>query len=117
MHAVAFPIFPSRDPTARPDGLLLDEPTHNPGHTARQRLAAAWREWGGCLLVASHDRALLENMNQILALTPSGVRLHGGGFTLLPRRGCCRATGGRTTGANPAWRRLRRLSFARVGVA
>jgi ATPase subunit of ABC transporter with duplicated ATPase domains len=66
----------------RPDVLLLDEPTNNLDHAARQRLYAVLQEWKGCLLVASHDRALLERMDQIAELAPSGLRLYGGGFAL-----------------------------------
>lgn len=64
-----------------PDVLLLDEPTNNLDHAARLRLHAVLQEWQGCLLVASHDRELLERMDQIANLTPSGLRLYGGGFT------------------------------------
>ena len=65
----------------RPDVLLLDEPTNNLDHAARQRLYVVLQEWQGGLLVASHDRELLERMDQIAELTPSGLRLYGGGFT------------------------------------
>lgn len=64
----------------RPEVLLLDEPTNNLDHSARLRLYAVLQEWKGCLLVASHDRELLERMDQIAELTPSGLRLYGGGF-------------------------------------
>ena len=65
----------------RPDVLLLDEPTNNLDRAARRRLCAVLQEWQGCLLVASHDRELLEHMDQLAELTPSGLRLYGGGFT------------------------------------
>jgi len=64
----------------RPDVLLLDEPTNNLDQAARQRLYAVLQGWKGCLLVASHDRELLERMDQIAELTPSALRLYGGGF-------------------------------------
>jgi ATPase subunit of ABC transporter with duplicated ATPase domains len=64
----------------RPDVLLLDEPTNNLDQAARQRLYTVLQEWRGCLLVASHDRELLERMDQIAELTFSGLRLYGGGF-------------------------------------
>ena len=63
-----------------PDVLLLDEPTNNLDHAARLRLYAVLQEWKGCLLIASHDRELLERMDQIAELTPSALRLYGGGF-------------------------------------
>ncbi len=64
----------------RPDVLLLDEPTNNLDRAARQRLYATLQTWSGCLLVASHDRELLQHMDQIAELTPASLRLHGGGF-------------------------------------
>jgi len=65
----------------RPDILLLDEPTNNldlEGRAAIERLVAAWR---GGLLVASHDRALLEHMDRIVELRPIGIRIVGGGWS------------------------------------
>jgi ATPase subunit of ABC transporter with duplicated ATPase domains len=64
----------------RPDVLLLDEPSNNLDHAARHRLYAVLQEWKGCLLVVSHDRELLDRMEQIAELTPSALRLYGGGF-------------------------------------
>jgi ATPase subunit of ABC transporter with duplicated ATPase domains len=64
----------------RPDVLLLDEPTNNLDRAARRRLHGVLQEWKGCLLVASHDRELLDRMEQIAELTPSGLRLYGGGY-------------------------------------
>jgi len=63
-----------------PDILLLDEPSNHLDTAARQRLYRFVEEWNGCLVVASHDRALLERMDQIAELDPSGLRLHGGGY-------------------------------------
>ncbi|HEY2620948.1 MAG TPA: ATP-binding cassette domain-containing protein, partial [Acetobacteraceae bacterium] len=65
----------------RPDVLLLDEPTNNLDRVARQRLYAVLQDWQGCLLVASHDRELLERMDQIAELRSAELRLYGGGFT------------------------------------
>ncbi|RYD50638.1 MAG: ABC-F family ATP-binding cassette domain-containing protein, partial [Sphingomonadales bacterium] len=39
------------------------------------------RGWRGGVLVASHDRALLETMDRIVELTPLGCRIFGGGWT------------------------------------
>jgi ATPase subunit of ABC transporter with duplicated ATPase domains len=63
-----------------PDILLLDEPSNHLDREARQRLYHLIDEWDGCLVVASHDRALLERMDQIAELDISALRLHGGGF-------------------------------------
>jgi ATPase subunit of ABC transporter with duplicated ATPase domains len=65
----------------RPDVLLLDEPTNNLDAAARERLAAVLEEFTGCLLLVSHDRALLDTMDRIAELEHGVVRLHGGAFT------------------------------------
>jgi len=65
----------------RPDLLLLDEPTNNldrAGRAAIQRLIA---RWDGGVLVASHDRLLLEAVDRIVELSPIGIRIVGGGWT------------------------------------
>ncbi|KAB8166480.1 ATP-binding cassette domain-containing protein [Streptomyces sp. 3MP-14] len=49
----------------RPDVLLLDEPTNNLDLRARERLYAAVAAWRGVLVVVSHDRELLERVDQI----------------------------------------------------
>ncbi|SCF00229.1 ABC-F family ATP-binding cassette domain-containing protein [Micromonospora mirobrigensis] len=65
----------------RPDVLLLDEPTNNLDRDARQRLTEVLRGWTGCLLVVSHDRALLDEMDRIAALDADGIRWYGGTYT------------------------------------
>ncbi|ASL28866.1 ABC-F family ATP-binding cassette domain-containing protein [Azotobacter chroococcum] len=65
-----------------PDVLLLDEPTNHLDRGARRRLRDALAKWPGCVLVASHDRELLDDMDQIAELEPSSLRLYGGGFGL-----------------------------------
>ncbi|MFI6904518.1 ABC-F family ATP-binding cassette domain-containing protein [Nonomuraea sp. NPDC050394] len=65
----------------RPDVLLLDEPTNNLDRGARDRLHDVLGEWKGCLLVVSHDRALLDRMDRIAELDRGEVRFYGGGFT------------------------------------
>jgi ATPase subunit of ABC transporter with duplicated ATPase domains len=62
----------------RPDALLLDEPTNNLDLDARSRLYAAVAAWQGVLLVVSHDRALLELVDQIAELREGAVRMYGG---------------------------------------
>ncbi|HEU4959311.1 MAG TPA: ATP-binding cassette domain-containing protein [Sphingomonas sp.] len=64
-----------------PDLLLLDEPTNNLDAAGRAAIAALVRDWRGGMLVASHDRALLETMDRIVELSPVGVRIVGGGWT------------------------------------
>ncbi|MFG2107620.1 ribosomal protection-like ABC-F family protein [Micromonospora chersina] len=65
----------------RPDVLLLDEPTNNLDLDARHRLYGVLQEWSGCLLLVSHDRALLDRMDRIAELDRGEVRLFGGNFT------------------------------------
>ncbi|MDP9843915.1 ATP-binding cassette domain-containing protein [Streptosporangium lutulentum] len=63
---------------ARPDILLLDEPTNNLDLVARERLYAAVDSWSGVMVVVSHDRALLERVDQIADLRDGEVRWYGG---------------------------------------
>ncbi|MDX6276895.1 MAG: hypothetical protein QOJ72_1023 [Nocardioidaceae bacterium] len=71
----------------RPAVLLLDEPTNNLDSSARERLIDVVASWRGTLLVVSHDRQLLNAMDDIGSLrrgpgpgTPATVRWYGGGF-------------------------------------
>ncbi|MER5871665.1 ABC-F family ATP-binding cassette domain-containing protein [Streptomyces sp. NPDC002044] len=66
---------------ARPDVLLLDEPTNNLDLRARGRLYAAVESWTGVMVLVSHDRQLLERVDQIADLRDGHVRWYGGNFT------------------------------------
>nr|WSZ99535.1 ATP-binding cassette domain-containing protein [Streptomyces sp. NBC_00857] len=66
---------------ARPDVLLLDEPTNNLDLHARRRLYAAVGSWSGVMVVVSHDRELLERVDQIADLRDGEVKWYGGNFT------------------------------------
>ncbi|WP_280435823.1 ABC-F family ATP-binding cassette domain-containing protein [Nocardia carnea] len=65
----------------RPDVLLLDEPTNNLDLAARHRLYDLLGDWNGCLLLVSHDRALLDRMDRIAELHAGEINYHGGNFT------------------------------------
>lgn len=65
---------------ARPGVLLLDEPTNNLDLHARRRLYAAVASWSGVLVVVSHDRELLERVDQIAELREGEVRWYGGTY-------------------------------------
>ncbi|MGW0202206.1 ABC-F family ATP-binding cassette domain-containing protein, partial [Nonomuraea sp. NPDC003201] len=65
----------------RPEVLLLDEPTNNLDLDARERLYAAVAAWPGVLVVVSHDRALLELVDQIAELRDGAVRMYGGNLS------------------------------------
>ncbi|MFA5963398.1 MAG: ABC-F family ATP-binding cassette domain-containing protein [Sphingomonas sp.] len=64
-----------------PDLLLLDEPTNNLDAAGRATIATLIRAWRGGVLVASHDRELLEAMDRIVELTPIGIHVVGGGWS------------------------------------
>ncbi|MET9443835.1 ATP-binding cassette domain-containing protein [Streptomyces sp. NPDC006610] len=66
---------------ARPDVLLLDEPTNNLDLYARRRLYAAVESWPGVLIVVSHDRELLERVDQIAELRSGSIAWYGGNFS------------------------------------
>ncbi|MEU9384775.1 ABC-F family ATP-binding cassette domain-containing protein [Streptomyces sp. NPDC048279] len=65
----------------RPDVLLLDEPTNNLDLYARRRLYAAVASWPGLLIVVSHDRELLDLVDQIADLRAGEVTWYGGNFS------------------------------------
>lgn len=64
-----------------PDLLLLDEPTNNLDAAGRALIGDFIRDFRGGVLVASHDRALLEHMDRIVELTPIGVHVFSGGWS------------------------------------
>jgi ATPase subunit of ABC transporter with duplicated ATPase domains len=66
---------------AAPDLLLLDEPTNNLDADGRAAIAELIAGWKGGVIVASHDRALLEAMDRIVELTPIGCRSVEGGWS------------------------------------
>jgi ATPase subunit of ABC transporter with duplicated ATPase domains len=65
----------------RPDVLLLDEPTNNLDLDARHKLYDVLEDFSGCLLLVSHDRALLDRMERIAELDRGELRFYGGNFT------------------------------------
>ncbi|MBN9239382.1 MAG: ABC transporter [Micrococcales bacterium 70-64] len=60
---------------------LLDEPTDNLDRRARELLYSAVRGWTGTLVVVSHDRELLDLMDDTAELYEGGLRMFGGNFT------------------------------------
>ncbi len=65
----------------RPDVLLLDEPTNNLDRSARERLYDAVSAFRGALVVVSHDRELLELMDQIGDLRDGAITWYGGNLS------------------------------------
>jgi ATPase subunit of ABC transporter with duplicated ATPase domains len=60
---------------------LLDEPTNNLDARARDLLYAAIGNWPGVLVVVSHDRDLLERVDQIVELRDGAARTFGGPYS------------------------------------
>lgn len=66
--------------TAQADYLLLDEPTNHLDRQGRTWLYDRLSRFQGGVLVASHDRELLEQVPRILELSASGLRSYGGNY-------------------------------------
>ena len=71
---------------ARPDLILLDEPTNNLDAGGREIVTAAIARWPGGAVVVSHDRALLRRMDRIVELSGLGAASYGGGYDLYAER-------------------------------
>ncbi|MEV3967683.1 ABC-F family ATP-binding cassette domain-containing protein [Streptomyces sp. NPDC050698] len=65
----------------RPDVLLLDEPTNNLDLYARRRLYTAVQSWPGVMIVVSHDRELLDLVDQIADLRSGSITWYGGNYS------------------------------------
>ncbi|HGP4139564.1 TPA: ABC-F family ATP-binding cassette domain-containing protein [Enterobacter roggenkampii] len=66
--------------TAGADFLLLDEPTNHLDRQGRAWFYDHLSRYQGGVLVASHDRELLEQVPRILELSASGLRSYGGNY-------------------------------------
>ena len=64
-----------------PDLILLDEPTNDLDRDGRRAVAALVRRWRGGIVIASHDRALLEEVDRIVELSPVRIFHVGGGWS------------------------------------
>ncbi|MFK4809462.1 ABC-F family ATP-binding cassette domain-containing protein [Devosia sp. ZW T5_3] len=65
---------------AKPDMILLDEPTNNLDADGRQAVADLLHRWRGGAIVVSHDRTLLREMDAIVELTSLGAKTYGGNW-------------------------------------
>lgn len=61
--------------------LILDEPSNHLDRANRLALQAQLQRWPHGLLVISHDRELLEQMDRIVELSPLGLRSYGGAYS------------------------------------
>ncbi|MBO9673533.1 MAG: ABC-F family ATP-binding cassette domain-containing protein [Sphingobacteriaceae bacterium] len=64
----------------RPDIVLLDEPTNHLDLEGRNRLYDYIRSARVTLVVVSHDRILLNQMEQVYELSQRGITLYGGNY-------------------------------------
>lgn len=62
------------------DIILMDEPTNNLDAEGRAAVADLLRRWRRMVIVVSHDRALLREVDQIVELTSLGITLYGGNW-------------------------------------
>lgn len=69
----------------RPDVLLLDEPTNNLDLHARAALYQAVLGFAGTVVIVSHDRELLDLVDQVAELRDGAVRSYGGNLTAYER--------------------------------
>ncbi|MGB7801797.1 ABC-F family ATP-binding cassette domain-containing protein [Buttiauxella sp.] len=63
------------------DFIILDEPTNHIDSRWRRALINQLQHWSGGLLVVSHDRELLESMQRIVELSPTGLKSYGGNYS------------------------------------
>ncbi|GGF71164.1 ABC transporter ATP-binding protein [Alteromonas lipolytica] len=61
--------------------LILDEPSNHLDAQSRDWLARQIRHTDAAVLLISHDRQLLEDMQEIWALSSSGIRVYGGNYS------------------------------------
>ena len=95
--------------SARPDVLLLDEPSNHLDATARAWLVQALHTFRGIGVVVSHDRTLLDT------LTQSTLRLHGRTLQHLPAPyGAARALWEQAAGAAQDARALQQQAIGRT---
>ncbi|GJK32364.1 ABC transporter ATP-binding protein [Enterobacter asburiae] len=66
--------------TAEADFMLLDEPTNHLDRQGRAWFYDQLHRFQGGVLLASHDRELLEQVPRILELSASGLRSYGGNY-------------------------------------
>ncbi|MDR2529753.1 MAG: ATP-binding cassette domain-containing protein [Synergistaceae bacterium] len=64
------------------DFLILDEPTNHLDAPSRRALTEYLNTWRGGLLVVTHDRELLGQVERIVELSSQGLKSYGGDYSL-----------------------------------
>jgi ATPase subunit of ABC transporter with duplicated ATPase domains len=62
------------------DWLVLDEPSNHLDRAGREALREQLQRWRGGLILISHDRLLLDDMQRIVELSSAGLRSYAGGY-------------------------------------
>ena len=73
---LAFALF------VEPEFLLLDEPTNNLDREGREAVIELLRSWRRGAIVVSHDRELLEEVDEIVEISSLGVSRYGGNWAV-----------------------------------
>jgi ATPase subunit of ABC transporter with duplicated ATPase domains len=66
---------------SRADWLILDEPSNHLDRDQQHKLAQQIDRWPSGLVLISHDRGLLEHMDEIVELSPLGLAAYGGNYS------------------------------------
>lgn len=64
----------------KPDFALIDEPTNHLDYNSREILYRMIKNYKRGLLIVSHDRELLNLMDEIIELTSKGIKTYGGNY-------------------------------------
>lgn len=64
----------------RPDIILMDEPTNHLDRQSREQLYQLIDNSNACMLIVSHDRELLNTLNQTFEMTHNGITAYGGNY-------------------------------------
>ena len=66
---------------SRADWLILDEPSNHLDVEQQLKLAEQIDRWPNGVVLISHDRALLEHVDEIVELSTSGLAVYGGAYS------------------------------------
>ncbi len=66
---------------SKADWLILDEPSNHLDMDQQDKLAQQIDRWPNGLVLISHDRGLLQHVNEIVELSPLGLAVYGGNYS------------------------------------